>query len=202
MTGTASTPQLATHRLRTFVRDFAGLITRTADEDEILAEGTGLLATLVAVDDWLPEDCTGPSAERHQQYLLHCDSAERFSVVSFVWAPGQAAPIHDHTIWGMVGVLRGAERTQGFTPAPSGKLIPQPAQLLRRGEVETFSPARGDIHRVGNALDDAPSISIHVYGANIGAVRRSVFTLDGERKSFISSYSNASVPNIWSGPIG
>ncbi len=34
-------------------------------------------------------------------------SRERFCVVSFVWGPDQATPIHNHTVWGLVGVLRG-----------------------------------------------------------------------------------------------
>jgi len=41
------------------------------------------------------------------------------------------------------------------------------------------------------------SISIHVYGANIGAVRRAVYQPDGSEKLFISGYSNAFLPNIW-----
>ena len=53
-------------------------------------------------------------AGRYRQYLLHCDPLERFSVVSFVWGPGQQTPVHDHTVWGMVGVLRGAEICEEF----------------------------------------------------------------------------------------
>ena len=55
----------------------------------------------------------------------------------------------------------------------------------------------GDVHVVENALADRPSISIHVYGANIGAVRRAVYAEDGSRKPFVSGYSNAWLPNLW-----
>ena len=58
-------------------------------------------------------------------------------------------------------------------PVPHG----EPVRLLP-GQVEAVSPAVGDIHRVNNAHDDRVSISIHVYGANIGAVRRSVYAED------------------------
>jgi predicted metal-dependent enzyme (double-stranded beta helix superfamily) len=74
-------------------------------------------------------------------------------------------------------------------PGEVGDLLP--------GDVEALSPAKGDIHRVSNALADAPSISIHVYGANIGAVRRSTFAPDGTPKLFISGYANSVVPNLW-----
>jgi predicted metal-dependent enzyme (double-stranded beta helix superfamily) len=46
-------------------------------------------------------------------------------------------------------------------------------------------------------LPDRPSISIHVYGADIGAVHRSVFTVDGIAKPFVSGYANNVLPNIW-----
>ena len=65
--------------------------------------------------------------------------------------------------------------------------------------VDAWSPAPriGDVHQVSNAFSDRTSISIHVYGANIGAVRRAVFSAEGEEKPFISGYSNSRLPNIW-----
>lgn len=60
---------------------------------------------------------------------------------------------------------------------------------LEPGQVEAVSPAIGDIHRVHNAFDDRVSISIHVYGADIGTVQRSVYQVDGSRQSFVSGYS-------------
>jgi predicted metal-dependent enzyme (double-stranded beta helix superfamily) len=60
------------------------------------------------------------------------------------------------------------------------------------------SPDIGDIHVIANAYDDRSSISIHVYGGNIGAIRRSVFDpVSGAKQPFISGYSNATVPNLW-----
>jgi predicted metal-dependent enzyme (double-stranded beta helix superfamily) len=42
------------------------------------------------------------------------------------------------------------------------------------------------------------SISVHVYGANIGAVSRHVYDpATGEEKPFVSGYSSAQVPNLW-----
>lgn len=185
-------------RLRDFITSLAALLDRTQDEEVILAEGGALLAQLVAHDDWLPQAYAAPSPERYQQYLLHCDSRERFCVVSFVWGPGQGTPIHDHTVWGLVGMLRGQENARNFRRQSDGSLAPEgPPLPLLPGEVEALSPARGDIHQVSNALTDQPSISIHVYGGNIGAVRRSTFTPDGAARPFISGYANASLPNLW-----
>ncbi len=177
--------------LARFVADLEALLATSPGESEILAHGQKLLASLIATDDWLPPSVAACRHDRYQQYLLHLDPAARFSIVSFVWGPGQSTPVHNHTVWGLVGVLRGAEEVQPFTRHPSGALIPAgpPAQMTP-GMVDCVSPARGDIHAVRNALADAPSISIHVYGGNIGAIRRSVFQPDGSQKEFISGYSN------------
>ncbi|SDC10409.1 Predicted metal-dependent enzyme of the double-stranded beta helix superfamily [Cupriavidus sp. YR651] len=184
--------------LREFITGLSALLHQQPDESRILAEGGALLARLVARDDWLPDAFAQPHPEYYQQVLLHCDSAERFSVVSFVWGPGQRTPIHDHTVWGLIGMLRGAEYSQPFALDADGKPRPQGEPIrLEPGHVEAVSPTVGDIHRVHNAYDDRVSISIHVYGANIGAVRRHVYPEEGGRKAFISGYSNQTLPNPW-----
>lgn len=184
--------------LRTFVSAFSELLEQTSDEVEIIKRGGALLANLVAEDSWLPGSLAQPDPDRYQQFLLHADSGGRFSVVSFVWGPGQNTPVHDHTVWGLIGMLRGAEYSQGFRREADGTLVPDgEAILLKPGQVEAVSPTIGDIHRVYNAYPDQVSVSIHVYGANIGAVRRSVYREDGTIAEFISGYSNDWIPNIW-----
>ncbi|RJG56241.1 cysteine dioxygenase [Sphingobium terrigena] len=184
-------------RLRGFVTAFADLLAATRDEGAILQSGAALLTRLIAKDDWLPDAFARPNPDRYQQYLLHCDSRERFSVVSFVWGPGQSTPIHDHKVWGLVGVLRGVEKIERFRRLPTGGLVNEGEEYLYEGEVDAVSPRIGDIHRVTNGRADAPSVSIHVYGANIGAVERATYALDGAPKSFISGYANSVIPNLW-----
>jgi predicted metal-dependent enzyme (double-stranded beta helix superfamily) len=184
-------------RLRGFITAFADLLAATRDEQAILESGGALLGRLIAKDDWLPEAFARPDPDRYQQYLLHCDSRERFSIVSFVWGPGQSTPIHDHSVWGLVGVLRGVEKVEHFRRTPGGALVADGEGFLREGEVEALSPRIGDIHRVTNGRNDAPSVSIHVYGANIGAVERATYGADGAAKRFISGYANSVIPNLW-----
>jgi predicted metal-dependent enzyme (double-stranded beta helix superfamily) len=184
------------------LRDFIVAVTRELEHDaaepERLAAVRGHLARLVARDDWLPDELAQPHPQYYRQYLLHADPLERFSVVSFVWGPGQHTPVHDHTVWGLIGMLRGEEIAQGFAYDAEGFLVPTgPAQRLRPGDVEAVSPTLGDIHQVRNAFTDRTSISIHVYGANIGAVQRWVYAPDGTRKPFVSGYSNTWLPNPW-----
>jgi predicted metal-dependent enzyme (double-stranded beta helix superfamily) len=185
-------------RLREFVVAFSQLIESTPAEPAILREGSRLLKELIAVDDWLPARYSEASASGYQQFLLHADSQERFSVVSFVWGPGQKSPIHDHTVWGIVGILRGTELEQSYARSGDGRFVEQGApSRLERGEVTAVSPSIGDFHRVYNALEDRPSVSIHVYGANIGAIQRSMYEPDGSGRAFISGYSNTELPNLW-----
>lgn len=184
------------------LRDFVVAVTQAVSlesrEAELLATVKPLLAALVARDDWLPDDLAQPHPQFYRQFLLHADPLERFSVVSFVWGPGQQTPVHDHTVWGLIGMLRGQEIAQPFGPDATGRLQPQgPATTLRPGQVEAVSPTLGDVHQVSNAFADRTSISIHVYGANIGAVHRWVYTPDGSRKPFVSGYSSEWVPNLW-----
>lgn len=188
-------------RLRSFVVDLACLLQDATAEEVILCEGSKLMGALVAEDDWLPSDFSIPVPERYSQYLLHCDSAERFCVVSFVWGPGQSTPIHDHRTWGIIGMLRGSETSQAYIRSPAGELVANGLpHFLLPGDVEIVSPQIGDIHRVGNNLADRPSISIHVYGTNIGRWPRAIYTMDGTEKPFISGYSNVLCPNIWGEP--
>lgn len=189
---TLPTPALNdTPRLLHFVNQMDDLLRRTSHEAAILERGKVLLEQLVMQDDWLPDTYAQPNLERYQQFLLYADPEDRFSVVSFVWGPGQATPIHDHTVWGLVGMLRGAELTQAFAKNEAEHWVPSGEKIrLEPGHVEAVSPTIGDVHRVWNALDDQASISIHVYGANIGKVRRHVFHEDGTVKEFISGYSN------------
>ena len=128
---------------------------------------------------------------------LHADPLERFSVVSFVWGPGQRTPVHDHTVWGLVGVLRGAERCDEFDLQHGQPVANGRSHVMTAGQIEAVSPRLGDWHRVSNARSDGPSVSIHVYGGNIGAVRRHRLDDAGRVIDFVSGYSLPTVPNLW-----
>lgn len=188
-------------RLRSFVQDMTRLVERHGgDEPRMLDEGERCLHELITHDDWLPDEFARPSSESYRQYLLYCDPLERFSVVSFVWLPGQRTPIHDHTVWGLVGVMRGEEQCDEYADPgrAAGALRPTGTHRVKPGDVDRVSPRIGDVHVVSNAGQDGAAISIHVYGANIGAVRRHTFDpATGTAREFISGYHNAAVPNLW-----
>jgi predicted metal-dependent enzyme (double-stranded beta helix superfamily) len=199
----AGRPALNTARLRRFIADMTSLVGgawQDRDEAAIVEIGQKLLGELVSHDDWLPEAMAKCPPHGYAQNLLWCDPFERFSLVSFVWAPGAGTPVHDHGMWGLVGMLRGSETSQAFARASaSGPLVTSTTTTLRPGDVEVLLPSVGDIHKVTNALGDCGSISIHVYGGNIGAVRRHTFDpATGASSPFVSGYTNATMmPNLW-----
>ena len=190
--------QLDTTPLKKFVLEITSLLEAGLAEEVLLPRVRHALSSLLTQNDWLDAGYQEPDPQYYRQYLLYCYPFERFSVQSFVWGPGQATPIHDHTVWGLVGVYKGAERCQRYSIV-GGSLVPDgsPA-LLSVGEIDLVSPTVGDIHTVSNAFDDQVSISIHVYGGNVGNIKRHVFDpVTSAVKPFVSGYSNAQMPNIW-----
>jgi len=192
----AGTPQTGRRRFGSFLE----LVGRAVDEG---VDGAGMpdaigpaFRTVLAEDDWLHAEFAQPDPDRYQQYLLYCDARRRFSIVSFVWGPGQSTPVHDHGVWGMVGVLRGSEISENFE-LRDGALVKTSEDVLTPGQIISFTPEGGDIHRVRNAYADRTSVSIHIYGGDIGSIERSVFGADGGRKPFISGYASSRLPNFW-----
>lgn len=179
-------------RLNFFLQSFTELLETHKDEEElILAKGAKLLSELVRHDDWLPQECAVAHPDHYQQHLIYLDPEDRFSVISAVWSPGHSVPPHDHTVWGLVGQLRGSETSVDYEQGDLGKpMVPGKKTHLLPGQVLAVSPNIGDIHSVSNSSQSEVSISIHVYGGNIGAIERRIFDLKtSEASCFISGYS-------------
>ena len=178
-------------RLARFVQQLERITAVAMAEPQALQAVAGAMRELVAHDDWLADACARPHPQYYQQYLLHADPKGRFSVVSFVWGPGQRTPVHDHGTWGVIGMLRGAETSQMYRREPGRLVAEGEPGRLQPGEIDVVSPCVGDIHRVCNAFDDRVSISIHAYGADIGQQRRHVYDLaTGRARDFVSGYAN------------
>ena len=174
-------------------------LTRTEKKEvDIFSEARPLLSKLIKTSHWLDPAYKKPDPQFYQQYLLYADPNDRFSVVSFVWGPGQSTPIHDHTVWGLVGVLEGSETCQRYQRNDKGLVEPVgPEQIYVPGDIDCVSPSVGDIHTVANALLDKPSVSIHIYGANIGKTPRHVYKPDQSQPvAFISGYNPLPPPEL------
>jgi 3-mercaptopropionate dioxygenase len=171
-----------------FVSEMTKLSGLHLPQADLLMHARKKLADLVKTNDWLSPEFKQARPDRYAQYLLHKDPQKRFSVVSFVWDTGHQTPIHNHTVWGLVGVLEGAELCEEFAlsnghPEPTGH-----SHVMKPGDVEAVFPPDNDWHKVSNALDKGVTVSIHVYGADIGEVRRNKLDAAGQMDSFVSGY--------------
>jgi len=146
------------------------------------------LRQLVSRRDWLKPAYWRPIPSKpYAQYLLFRPPDKIFSVVSFVWNPGQGSPIHDHCTWGVIGQYEGEEEEGRFRSGKSG-LERITIAHARPGDVSHVYPPDRDIHQIMNRTE-APTISIHIYGGDIGSQPRHVFdAATGRTQAFISGY--------------
>jgi predicted metal-dependent enzyme (double-stranded beta helix superfamily) len=84
------------------------------------------------------------------------------------------------------------EVSRAYTRNSEGRLTQCDSETLKQGQVCAVGPDTGDIHDVTNPLTDSASVSIHIYGGDIGRIKRHAFDLaTGDVKEFISGYVNA-----------
>jgi predicted metal-dependent enzyme (double-stranded beta helix superfamily) len=180
-----------------FIRRTAAVVAREPEPSSLLRAVSEAMKPLLRDAAWLPAEFAAAHPQHYQQYLLYCDPFERFSIVSFVWGPGQQTPIHDHMTWGVVGQLRGREVSTNYRYGRDGRLEISGVDTLEVGQTISFSPELGDIHAVVNSSEEV-AVSIHAYGANIGTIQRHVYdAATGEARAFVSGYSAAVLPNFW-----
>ncbi len=135
------------------------------------------LGALLERDGWLAPEHREPDPDHYRQHLLHVSPCRRLSVVALVWLPGQRTPIHDHVSWCIVGVYEGRERETRYRAVEAGGgrwLEPTGTIDALPGHVEVIVPSVEDIHEV-TAVGEGPTISIHVYGADIERLGSSIY---------------------------
>jgi predicted metal-dependent enzyme (double-stranded beta helix superfamily) len=98
------------------------------------------------------------------------------SLQVFVWPPGSATRIHDHSSWGafccVVGSVLEAryERTDDGSRTDHARLKKVwQLEWSREDGISTVLPYEGGIHRVGNPTGE-PAVSVHLYGPRLGEV--------------------------------
>ncbi len=144
---------------------------------------TPVLDDLIRNDEWLEKRFTHPPERRspsalppNSMYLLHGPPDASYSIISTVWPIGQRTFPHDHSTWAVIGMIHGRERQTRYKRIDDGSK-PGFAQLKEIGSYETAEAEMDyviqprDIHEVENVSSE-PSVSIHVYGCDIGNVKR------------------------------
>ncbi|MEU5876261.1 hypothetical protein [Spirillospora sp. NPDC047279] len=179
--------------LQTFIDDVEAIVGDTDDEHQITERVAASLSALLAGGYRLPPELTRPSDEHHVNYPLYIAPGGGWSLVSVVWNVGQRTPVHGHETWGVAGIYSGAEREYRYEKPTAagtcGPLTPAGEHVWERGEVTVCCTTDDDVHSVA-AVGDVPTVGIHVYGADIGAIeRRSYDPATGEAHWFVSGWN-------------
>jgi predicted metal-dependent enzyme (double-stranded beta helix superfamily) len=162
--------------LKRFIWDIQSMVELADSEREILLIGRDLMRRLIGSDDCLPAVFAAPDLACGRQFQLYVDGLERFTVVSTVLAAGAALSITQPGVWEIAGVLHGD--------------VMRGAERLAQGAATSYASAGGGLVRLGNALNDRPSIAIQVYGGEIGKLDRRSIAPNGAVDEQPSRYAN------------
>jgi len=172
-----------------FIRDLEDIVTAEHDQARIVAGVEPLVQRLVGSDDlsWLkpeyrqlPQGKTGV-ASGYGQYCLY-RRGTALSVIVFCWGPRQGTPIHDHLSWGVLGFIDGMEKETRYkrvddgTNAEYAQLEEVGVHYTEKGRTSHLVTPSRDVHKVENP-GDTPSVSIHVYGCDMGRQQRRGYDL-------------------------
>lgn len=175
---------MSTRRFENFVRDVEAVVAADQDQRRIVADVEPLVERLVKSEDlrWLSDKYRRPPADKqgaasgYGQYCLY-RRGNALSIIAFCWGAGRGTPIHDHLSWGVLGFIDGEEKETRYRRVDDGS----DTRYAVLGEVGVHYTAKGgtshivtperDVHKVENP-GDAPSVSIHVYGCDMGTQRR------------------------------
>ncbi len=89
--------------------------------------------------------------------------SDTLTVAHVVSAPGSRSPIHNHRMWGVIGIYAGQEDNHLYRRAADG-LIDVGLRSLRAGDVFVMDPEL--IHAVANPLTGLNG-GLHVYGGDL-----------------------------------
>lgn len=167
-------------------------IMRDLPDDGAKAEAVGEALRALAASGWRIPDARyrqmQPDAP-YGSYLLHLDPGSGLCVVLDVFGVGQVAAIHDHGGWGAFACLEGREIERRYALRDG---VPVEAEVTEMppGAVAVVAPPGDGFHQVECASPE-PSISLHVYGVDIGrAVRKRWNERARTFERFSSGYSN------------
>ena len=175
----------------TFIQKARKIVESGGTEQEITKSIASALETLINSDYVLPSEFKVPNKEKYVLYPVYVAPDKSFSIASAVWDVGQAAPVHDHRTWGVIGIVQGTEYEVSYVrPQDDGV---QPLKVLNKtylneGEVSVCCTTDQDVHEVSCA-SEIPCVGLHVYGGNIGTITRYMYNVDsGEKKAVVTKW--------------
>lgn len=120
----------------------------------------------------LPERFRRVDPDHYARRLLYRDPDAGFTAVVMTWGPGQSTPLHDHAgLWCVEGVVEGTMKVEQY------ELLDGEGndrfRFESRGRVLAGPGSSGalippyEYHVLGNATDDTPAITLHVYAGEM-----------------------------------
>ena len=164
-----------TFGLQEYIHTIGQVLDRRPANRVIIREVSAATKRLCADDRWLDERYRCGSPDHYTRHLLHKDSGNRFIVLALVWMPGQMTPVHDHSCWGVMGLVQNSleeicyERLDDGSRPGYCELEQSRGTDVGTGGVAYLLPPYEEIHRIGNT-SDKPTISLHVYGRDLDEV--------------------------------
>lgn len=183
---------MSQYELDGFVSDVRSLM-KSQPGQKAIAEGVRpLLERLVSNRELLKPELRVPRKDQFAVYNLI--ESEDIIVLSAVFMPGQAAPVHDHKVWGAFGILEGQTLDTRYTRVDDGsrpgsaKLEITSTRMLQRGQAAVSWPPDNDIHKVENpSSSDVITVEVHVYGMDLAKLKRNVYNPAADTVSVIQA---------------
>lgn len=132
---------------------------------------TALCDLIRARDLDIPEGFTRPLPDHYARRLLFKNDELGYTAVVMTWGPGQQTCLHDHAgIWCVEGVVAGQMNVTRFD------LEAEVGDRYRFMQVEEVKAGVGssgalippyEYHVLANALPDATSVTLHIYGGEM-----------------------------------
>jgi predicted metal-dependent enzyme (double-stranded beta helix superfamily) len=178
--------------MQRFVDDVRAVVREGGGEEIVTQKVAALLRSLLNEGDVLDPRYTRPKTGNYVLYPIWVEPGGGFSIAAAVWDVAQVTPVHDHGTWGVIGIYRGVEHEVRFRPAVTGggaRFRQTDERDIETRQVIVCCTSDQDIHRVACG-SNVPCVGIHVYGADIGAIRRHVYDVQtGDVRAFVSGWT-------------
>lgn len=177
-------------KLEKLETEIRAILEETYDDGEIVEAVTPFLSELLQVEGLVPAEYRDPPKDKYGQYLLYKPDDECFSVVAFVWGPGHDSPVHDHLVWGVVGLFEGAVEETRYKRISDTEVELVSTTIAKTGDISHVYPPNRDIHGVKNPFQEK-AVTIHIYGTDIGKQPRNMHDItNGKMHPIVTQHRN------------
>ncbi len=176
--------------LISLIDDVENIVAAGGGEQAVTTQVAASLELALADGLDLPAGFMAANPERYVMYPLYVAPDGAFSIAAAVWNVGQSTPIHDHQTWGVVGIHSGVEGEERFEPPEEGVApVFVDTESWKPGQVTICCTTDRDLHRV-TCASEIPCVGIHIYGADIGTLRRKAYDeATGDVRWFVSEWA-------------